>query len=514
MRFLFRTDSSLNIGSGHIMRCLTLANELKKYGADISFVCRNHKGNLINKVETAGYRVYRLKSYTSENYSGNDYSLWLGVTQEEDAHEILSVIGKKYFDWVIVDHYAIDEIWERMIRQRARKIMVIDDLANRKHDCDFLLDQNYFGAKTPKRYNHLVSPTCHKLLGPRYALLQPEYKYFRKRLNPHNGTVKTILIFFGGSDKKNLTEIVLNALNCDELKEIKVNVVIGSNYCYPEKIRRLVSTRANTFLFRNLSTLAHLIKSSDLMIGAGGATTWERMCLGIPTVASIISENQKEMTLALSNETLQISVNDPFDMSVNDWKELIGGMIRQPFLIQTFSNQSKKYVDGHGVERVISFIYKNAPKSINIRKANEQDEGLLLSWVNDSTVRRHSFSKKSIAKEEHSAWFQSKINDPYCYVFIGEDEQGLPIGQVRFEVDIDKLEASIDISIDPCFRGSGLSKQLLTLALSNFRCIMPNLKIIAEVLLENSKSHCLFLSLNFREISSRRANSKTYELVI
>ena len=175
MTIIFRTDASLLIGSGHVMRCLTLADELRLRGSNVMFICREHPGNLIDLIKDKGFTVAALQQPKTEYFMTPEdvaHAAWLGVSWKNDATDTIPILGKTKPSWLIVDHYAIDCRWENMLRHHVGKIMVIDDLADRSHDCDLLLDQNLY-QDMETRYNHLVSNSCLKFLGPKFALLRP-----------------------------------------------------------------------------------------------------------------------------------------------------------------------------------------------------------------------------------------------------------------------------------------------------------------------------------------------------
>jgi len=298
MRFVFRTDASTKMGSGHVMRCLTLAEELKKYGSDITFISRAHEGNLNGLISDKGMKVAELSAPDScsapvGNGCSDDYAEWLGVTQEQDARESINALGKTIPDWLIVDHYDLDESWEKTIRPHVKKIMVIDDLANRPHECDLLLDQNYYQEKN--RYQRLVPKTCPQLLGPKYILFRKEFSIARKSLLPRNGKVRRILIFFGSSDPTNETTKALETLQQLDLQGIKIDVIIGNNnQCIPE-IERLTLLTPNAKLYIQTNNMAELIAAADLAIGSGGSSIWERHLLGLPTITIITADHQIEV---------------------------------------------------------------------------------------------------------------------------------------------------------------------------------------------------------------------------
>ncbi|HDL08410.1 MAG TPA: UDP-2,4-diacetamido-2,4,6-trideoxy-beta-L-altropyranose hydrolase [Desulfobacteraceae bacterium] len=229
---IIRADASVQIGTGHVMRCLTLADELRERGADIIFVCREFDGNLCGYIEEKHYIVHRLpvSNEQEHNIEGNlKHAVWLGADWQTDARQVEEIIKGVDTppDWLVVDHYAIDERWEGHLRPYCKKIMAIDDLADRPHDCDLLLDQNFY-ENLESRYDGLVPAWCKKLLGPKYALLRPEFREARKNLRKRDGHVKRIMIFFGGSDPSNETAKALEAVRMLNRPDIAVDVVVGA----------------------------------------------------------------------------------------------------------------------------------------------------------------------------------------------------------------------------------------------------------------------------------------------
>lgn len=294
MKVVFRVDSSSQIGSGHLMRCLTLAKRLvKEKEADVLFVMRDLDGNLINLVKDEKFHVAVLqKAKKDENLKG--YAEWLTVTQEYDAEETIGIITKETVDLLVVDSYAIDIIWESMIRPYVKKIMVIDDLANRSHDCDILLDQDYY-LNLNERYVGLVPSKCKLLLGPQYALLRDEFMNVKSLLKIKDGNIKNIFIFFGGSDITNETAKAISAVRMFGKKDVSINVVVGQNNVHKEMIRNLCDKNDNINYFCQVSNISELMCKADIAIGAGGTTIWERCVVGLYSIVISIAENQDDI---------------------------------------------------------------------------------------------------------------------------------------------------------------------------------------------------------------------------
>jgi len=144
MNILIRVDSSNAIGSGHVMRCLTLADSLREKGCNCQFVCRNHPGNLSALIQEKGYRVTLLPLQEFQVEAYPHHADWVGADWQIDAKETGSLIATLETPpaWLVIDHYGLDARWETSLRPAVGRIFVIDDLADRTHDCDCLLDQN------------------------------------------------------------------------------------------------------------------------------------------------------------------------------------------------------------------------------------------------------------------------------------------------------------------------------------------------------------------------------------
>ncbi len=295
MKAVFRVDSSNSIGSGHIIRCITLAKELRKNDFDCSFICRDHPKNISTKIEESGFKLFLLppiEKKIDEDNLHKDHKRWLGIPQEDDAHQTNEILKSLMPEWLIVDHYSIDHIWQNLTRPYSKHLMVIDDLADRAHNCDLLLDQNFYLDKET-RYIDKVPSRCIKLLGPEYALLHEEFSIIRNEINLNKKfSIKNILVFFGGSDNYNLTELAINAIYECFGTNVSINVVLSKNNDNYKDIELISKKNSNLTLFSNLPTLAYLMNEADIAIGAGGTTNWERSCLGLPTLVITIADNQ------------------------------------------------------------------------------------------------------------------------------------------------------------------------------------------------------------------------------
>lgn len=313
---VFRCDASIQIGTGHVMRCLTLADALTEKGAECHFICREHEGHLLEVIKQRGHQAYKLPfEGDMENSSKGAIKLlhanWLGATQQEDAQQCIDIIKLIQPDWLIVDHYAIDIVWEKTLRPCCKKLMVIDDLADRRHDCDILLDQTF--GRNIEDYLEWVPKHCQVLCGSRYALLRPEFAQWRDYSleRRKEGQLKHLLINLGGVDKDNITTQILRGLQRSPLPECcKITVVMGSTAPWIESVKAQAEALPwETQVKSGVNNMAELMANADLAIGAAGSTSWERCCLGLPTIMLVLAENQQQIALNLQNANSVYAIN-------------------------------------------------------------------------------------------------------------------------------------------------------------------------------------------------------------
>ena len=353
MRVVFRTDASLQIGTGHVMRCLTLATGLADRGAQVDFICRGHQGNLIALIEQQGFRIITLPGASGGDKASLDqpaHAHWLGCDWQTDAQQSLDAISGMV-DWIIVDHYALDHRWETVMRAKCARIMCIDDLADRSHDCDLLLDQSL--GRCSKDYAHLVPETAKLLLGPKYALLRPEFAQWRDASLARRETpqLRHILVTMGGVDADNVTGRVLAALQrADAATFDKITVVLGPHAPWREQVtKQAANMPVLTQVLSGVDNMAELMTSCDLAIGAGGSTTWERCALGVPTLTIVLAENQQEVALRMEclQASLVITSTEGFE---NRLLELL--MTLDEAQIKNLSERCRDICDGSGVPLV------------------------------------------------------------------------------------------------------------------------------------------------------------------
>jgi UDP-2,4-diacetamido-2,4,6-trideoxy-beta-L-altropyranose hydrolase len=362
MNVLIRADASVEIGSGHVMRCLTLADELRSRGAAVAFACRAFDGNLLEHIHQQGFRTYAFKPPTAQQISSlanearSMYQRWLGVPWSYDAGQTAELAQALHTDLLIVDHYGIDAQWHTQLRPYVKRIVCIDDIANRSLNCDVLLDQNLYD-NPQARYSLRVPPTCHTLLGPRFALLRPEFSKHRTTpARQHDGSIRRIVIFFGGSDPSNETAKAVQALQLLNHPTLMADVIVGIANPHKHDVERLCSTMPNVAFHCQIPNMADFMDCADLALGAGGSTTWERCCLGLPTIAVVIAENQREMTETAARKRIQWNVGWHEQVTPEVIASAIEHCLAHPQEVATTSQAAQKLVDGLGVQRVANYL--------------------------------------------------------------------------------------------------------------------------------------------------------------
>jgi UDP-2,4-diacetamido-2,4,6-trideoxy-beta-L-altropyranose hydrolase len=342
MRIVFRVDASIEIGTGHVMRCLTLANKLKQSGCDIQFICRDFPGNLCWLIEEHGFVVHRLP-FSNKSFppgEGRLYEEWLGEYWAVDAFQTEQVINDAdhQVNLLIVDHYAIDRRWEQQLRRHVHTIMVIDDLANRQHDCDLLLDQNLYESMH-LRYQTLTPQNCVHVVGPKYALLRDEFVEMKTRAKVRRGDIKRIFLFFGGSDPTNETTKALEALQSFQRERLRIDVVVGNSNPYKQQIAKICSQMQDTHFHCQINYMAELMVLADLAVAAGGSNTWERCAMYLPTMAITTAENQIEVTKAVANAGALHYLGDHSTVTTKSIVDALHQFEHQPNLVHDMSSK-------------------------------------------------------------------------------------------------------------------------------------------------------------------------------
>ena len=339
------------------MRCLTLADALKGRGARCHFISRQSTGHLLEAIRQHGHELTSLPDFLPQTIAPArlpPHAAWLGEDWRTDAAQTRAVLGTFLPEWLVVDHYALDARWESEVRPQCRRLMVIDDLADRSHFCDLLLDQTY--GRDPADYARWVPAECTLLCGSEYALLRPEFAALREDSLQRRGRpqLRQLFIMLGGVDKDNVTGMVLDALKDSALpNECRTTVVMGAAAPWLNSVRGQVATLDRPIQLKlDVPDMAKLMASSDLAIGAAGTTSWERCCLGLPAVVVAIAANQQLVASALENAGAAWVLYEVADISIR-LPDLLERLSNATELLIQASRAASAMTDGQGSKAVV-----------------------------------------------------------------------------------------------------------------------------------------------------------------
>lgn len=483
-KIVFRVDASKEIGLGHLMRCMVLSAEMMKYNVEIHFISAAMINAYRDDIIKSGF-FFKLIHSDNRNHKVID-----------DAKHTLSYLKAiENVDLLVVDHYEIDIRWEKIVRSSAKKIVVIDDLANRKHDCDILIDQNY--SANNNRYKNLLGKNTKVLLGPDYALLRSEFCTTRKRAGVADtikSSVRRINICFGSSDIKGDTVRVLSVLKPQiQNKDVDIDIILGKHSPQINVITSWVERYKNITLYLSPSCIGSILSKADIAIGAAGTMTWERACLGIPSITLSVADNQEALANDCAIYGSHIYLGKTEEVQTSYLKAAILFLISNMSLRKSLNRKSLALVDGRGVLRVIKQLMIN---KVQIREAVLTDCDLIYQWRNHRINRQYSHNRDEIVYEQHKLWFDNTLCSKNKEIYIAEDSVG-HVGVLRMDKQNDE-QYIISVYLTPFRHGKGLAEQLLLEGLGYFkRKHKKKVKLIAEIKNDNIASIKTFEKAGF-----------------
>lgn len=468
MNILVRADASSHIGLGHVARCLALAAVLRERGAAVSFACRALPGFDPALITARGFPLIDLPA------EGDD----------------LAALGGRWFDWLVIDHYGIERAWERAARAIARRIAVIDDLANRAHHADLLLDQNL--TATAAAYHPLLNPECERLLGPRYALLRQE---FSAPAQPRPATVRHVLVSFGGFDVAGMALKTLEALA--PFPDLPVTLLAGHGHPHRERLQACARQRPAWRVLDYSPNIGALMREADLFIGAGGGTTWERAALGVPSLCVAVADNQVKNAEALAREGAHLYLGEAAGVSARALSAAIALLMNNAPLRHSLAERARRLVDGRGAQRVATCLLGPL---LHLRPATDVDAQLLFDGRNAEAVRQASYDPRPLEWPLHLAWLHGTLADSRRALFIGE-ACGQAIGMLRYDrhpTEPGRAEVSLYL-FEACL-GQGWGRWLLRAGEAWLLRHWPDVvRVDAAVLPDNAASLHLFRLAGFTQ---------------
>jgi UDP-2,4-diacetamido-2,4,6-trideoxy-beta-L-altropyranose hydrolase len=478
---LVRTDASESRGTGHLSRCLNLAEELQEGGAAVTFACARTNPAAERMVRDRGFALAQVDTRPVAGSRG---------AEAADADYTIAAVARRTFDWAIVDHYGLGAEWEHRIRGICRWVAAIDDLADRPHDCDVLIDQN-LRADEGAAYDSLLPPGCQRLLGPRYALLDPSFHAARTRMQSveRDG----ILVAFGGSDPLAITVPVLHALLDASDGKVRIDVAVGALHRDAAQIETIAARTPGVHFHHATPDMAILMARARLYVGAGGTTSWERCCLALPGVVVSTAPNQEPACRALDDAGSHVYLGDARGVAPEAMAATAMSVLASAGWSSRLAERSSSIVDGLGARRVAARL---AIGEIRLREASAQDEEKILNWRNHPAVRKFSGDGEEIARAEHARWLARVLADPDCHLLIGMDARG-ESGVLRYDIQLNT--AKISIYLAPERHGSGVGAALLAAGERWLAARRPEVTAIsAEVQTVNRASVHLFTGAGYR----------------
>lgn len=433
---VIRADASTEIGTGHLMRCLALAQAWQGAGRRVTFITACQNEELLQRIREEGFNIHLLaRAYP-------DTGDW-GYTKE-----ILTAYPQA---WFVLDGYHFDEAYQQWVKEAGHRLLVIDDMAHLNHYyTDIILNQNLHA----EQLHYSCEPYTHLLLGTRYVLLRREFLGWKDWKREIPEVARRVLVTLGSGDPENYTLKVIQALQKVEVAGLEAIVVIEANNAHANVLEaRIKQSTIPIRLIRNARDMPELMAWADVAVSTAGTTVWELLFMGTPILALILADNQRYTAEQIGSQGAGESLGRAGNISTKSLAKAIALLLKDFNLRAKISGNAQQIVDGQGAQRVITVMQETRAHGLKLRPATMEDCRLLWEWRNDTVVRAASFSSEFIPREDHMKWFKTKLSDPSCYYYILLSEEGVPVGQVRF--DTSGSEAENNISIAPNFRGSG-----------------------------------------------------------
>lgn len=486
-RVAIRVDASAAIGTGHLKRCLALAQALTDAGAEVRFVARRIDAVATQVLGTENPTVHWLPAPAEAFAPEADappHATWAGVSQKQDAADTALALAKWRPDAVVVDHYAFDARWHQAVRNALGcHLLVIDDTADRALDADALLDHTWAADHRAKYAGRLRREPL-RLCGPRFALLSAAYRYAPR--HAIHDAVRSIGVFMGGTDPGGVSARVLAACRHAGFTG-PVEVVSTSANPQLTGLREACQRDGHTTLTLDQPDLAAFFARHDLQVGAGGGATWERCCIGAPTVALALVANQSAVVPGLA-VLGAVRAADEATLS-----GVLRELIADPAARRVLAERAKALVDGRGAQRVALALLRD---QLQLRPATTDDAPLLHGWRNHPAVRAVSAAQDPIAFDTHQRWLQAVLANPARWLFVAQVGH-LPVGSIRFD-QLDNGHLEVSLYTDPDLQGLGLGQRLLAAGEQALRALHPGgFTVQAQVLPGNTASQGLFQTAGY-----------------
>ena len=478
---LFRADAGVATGTGHIMRCLSLAQAWRDAGGQAVFVCAESTAAIEEGLHSESCEVVALGTVPGS---------------PDDAEKTIALAQRHAADWVAVDGYHFKGEYQRALKAAGLRVLFFDDYGHAdEYPADLVLNQN---LRADTSIYEKRGTRTRLLLGPRYAILRREFAAWRKWQRKIRPVARQVLVTMGGSDPENVTSRTLEALALLEIPDLKATVIVGGSNPNFDSIRRAAGSGGNVQVLRDVSNIAELMSGADVAISAAGSTCWELSLLALPALLIDVAENQTAVARELDKQGYAIHLGNSREVHAKKIADNLKQLLDSEEQRKSLSQKSRQLVDGGGAQRVLS-ILKGA--ALRLRPARRDDSRLLWEWVNDPQVRASAFSIAPISWERHEIWFASKMKDPNCSILIAENERGVSIGQFRVDWRSSQFEdGEIDVSVAKEFRGTGFGAALIDRGAEEALLKRRSGRLHAFVKVENQPSRAAFELAGFENL--------------
>jgi len=477
---VIRADASTQIGTGHFMRCLALAQAWKDIGSKITFITTCTQESLLQRIRDEGCDLKTI----AQNYPAPG-----------DWNCTKDTLATNPNAWLVLDGYHFDEAYQQQVKSAGSRLLVIDDIAHLKHYyADIVLNQNLCA----EQMHYSCEPYTHLLLGTRYVLLRREFLAWKDWERKIPKIARRVLVTLGGSDPENHTLKVIEALQNVDIPGLEATAVIGASNPNASTLEYAATQSRIPFrLVHDAKNMPELMAWADVAVSGGGTSAWELLFMEMPTLFLMLANNQQHIVEYIESQELGKNLGQAEDISSTLLTEAITSFAKDLNRRATISQRTRQVVDGQGIHRATRSMQKPETDELKLRPATPEDSRLLWELANDPAVRASSFSTEIIPWEDHLNWLKMKVSEPgHKHYIIIQSDSGSPIGQVRFDSLGDKAE--IHVSIASHFHGHGYGSQAISIASKQLLKETEIKRIYANIRPDNISSIRAFANAGFR----------------
>lgn len=457
------------------MRCLALAQAWQDSGGQCVFAMAESTPAVGQRLRDEGMEIA---------------SLTAGVASAEDRKQTACIAGQQNVDWIVVDGYRFGWAYQRAIKTAGFKLLFLDDNVHAENYCaDLVLNQNMYAISSLYAQRE---PSTRLLLGPRYVLLRREFRPWGNRRRDISRIGRKLLVTMGGSDPNNLTAKTIEAVLQLSDPRLEVVVLAGGSNLHLQQLRDLLQKESMRLIIDAADVPAHMLWA-DVALAGAGTTFWELCFLGLPSVLLVLTENQEGVAEAAAKMGISLNLGRGSEVSPSTIANKLAELLNSSETRSSQSIEGRKLVDGRGTDRVMAFL-----SDLQLRRTVNADCGLFWQWANEPGATAASFRNKTISWEHHEKWFRGKLADPNAILYTATNRDGVPIGEVRYQMEGSRAVLSIGLGVN--FRGCRCGQKILTIAIEEFFHESEVEFIDAYVKPSNEASLKLFAGAGFAQL--------------